>query len=238
MRGDRLKYLRERSNLTQEALSEALGRDIKQVWRWETGKVNPTSDAVVQLAEYFMVSSDYLLGLTDTPTEVTGDDISPLEREVLNAVRVMGARDLIIIIELIRIMTDENGRAQNIQRRDKPKDWMLDDDDPQEIQSSESQDKSLENRMKRAKSKNRVYTAKSVESQLETILKPLPDKTVRHLLSLAAELANTIARANPFTLSTDHWEEFSAWFDPLDIVRQKLVEECDKRGIDIDSDKK
>lgn len=234
MRGDRLKYLREQSNLTQEALAESLGRDIKQVWRWETGKVTPTSDAVVQLAEYFMVSADYLLGLTDTPTEVTAAGVYPLEREILNGLRLMRARDILIISELIRVMTDENGRAQNIKHRDKPKDWMLDDDEPQSIPLSESPG----DKLKRAKSKNRVYTAESVELQLETILKPLPDKTVKHLLSLAAELANTIAKANPFTISTDQWEDFSAWFDPLDIVRQQLVQECDKRGIDIDSKKK
>lgn len=87
MRGDRLKELRERDGHTQESLADLLGRDIKQVWRWETEKVVPSSEVIIQLAGTFNVSADYLLGLSDDPQNLPMPDLSPLERRVVKMMR-------------------------------------------------------------------------------------------------------------------------------------------------------
>lgn len=106
MRGDRLKLLREQAGYTQEALAELLGRDIKQIWRWESGKVNPTSDAIVQLSNVFKVSSDFLLGLSNTPTEIIGAELYPPEVRLIHIFRGMRIRDQFLITGLMRVMIE------------------------------------------------------------------------------------------------------------------------------------
>ncbi len=88
MRNDRLKELRERSGHTQESLAELLGKDIKQIWRWEAGKAAPSADALVDLAKALNVSTDYLLGVSDNPTtKDQPESLTVQEWEVITALR-------------------------------------------------------------------------------------------------------------------------------------------------------
>lgn len=63
--GERLKELRERSGLKRTQCGRKIGYSADTFWRWETGKAIPNGKALVDLATFFSVSTDYLLGLTD-----------------------------------------------------------------------------------------------------------------------------------------------------------------------------
>lgn len=63
--GSRLKELRERSGLKRTQCERKIGYNADTFWRWETGKIIPNGKALVDLATFFNVSIDYLLGLTD-----------------------------------------------------------------------------------------------------------------------------------------------------------------------------
>lgn len=65
---DRVFQLRKKAELTQEDLGEVLGLTHKSISTIESGKRKTTIDKLVLLAEYFHVSTDYLLGITDDPT--------------------------------------------------------------------------------------------------------------------------------------------------------------------------
>lgn len=65
--GDRIKHLREQASLSQKRLAEALGISNVQLSRYETGDRKPDPDTIRQIADYFDVSVDYLLG-RDTPS--------------------------------------------------------------------------------------------------------------------------------------------------------------------------
>ena len=65
---DRAFQLRKKAGLTQEDLGEVLGLTHKSISTVESGKRKTTIDKLVLLAEYFHVSTDYLLGITDDPT--------------------------------------------------------------------------------------------------------------------------------------------------------------------------
>lgn len=65
---DRVFQLRKKAGLTQEDLGEVLGLTHKSISTVESGKRKTTIDKLVLLAEYFHVSTDYLLGITDDPT--------------------------------------------------------------------------------------------------------------------------------------------------------------------------
>lgn len=62
----RLKALR--GDKSQEDLAAAIGETRAIVRNWELGKSEIKHPALKKLAEYFHVSTDYLLGLSDTPT--------------------------------------------------------------------------------------------------------------------------------------------------------------------------
>lgn len=61
--GDKIKLLREYSEMTQSQLARKLGITRSSVNAWEMGISVPSTQYVVELANLFKVSSDYLLGL-------------------------------------------------------------------------------------------------------------------------------------------------------------------------------
>ncbi|MDE5729783.1 MAG: helix-turn-helix domain-containing protein [Clostridia bacterium] len=63
--GERLKYLRNEKGLGQNLLAKELKLSNASISYWETGKQEPSAEALFKLAKYFNVSADYLLGLTD-----------------------------------------------------------------------------------------------------------------------------------------------------------------------------
>jgi transcriptional regulator with XRE-family HTH domain len=65
---ERLVQLRMERNLTQTDLARAMNYSRRTVGAWENGHKMPTYDSIIVLAQYFNVSGDYLLGLTDDPT--------------------------------------------------------------------------------------------------------------------------------------------------------------------------
>lgn len=87
MRGDRLKELREGERLTQKDLAERLGISEIQVHRYETGGAEPRADAVIKMAEYFNVSTDYLLGVTPERGSYFQERLEPKEARVISAWR-------------------------------------------------------------------------------------------------------------------------------------------------------
>lgn len=65
--GSRVRKLREGRNMTQTELSEILGmKTYTTVSKWEKNENFPKGKDLKKLAEIFNVTSDYLLGLTDS----------------------------------------------------------------------------------------------------------------------------------------------------------------------------
>ncbi len=88
LKGDRLRQLRQEQGYTHETLAKALGLSMKQVWRYEAGQSDPTSEVVSRMAVLFGVSADYLLGLSDSPAMNPAErSLTPRELAVLTALR-------------------------------------------------------------------------------------------------------------------------------------------------------
>ena len=62
---DRLIKLRKELNLTQEELAQKIGYTRTAISAWEIGRNEPSNTDTIKLAEYFGVSTDYLLGKSD-----------------------------------------------------------------------------------------------------------------------------------------------------------------------------
>lgn len=62
---ERIKELREERKLTMSQLAKELGIRQSTISRWERGERLPNLDAIIALAKFFKLSTDYLCGLED-----------------------------------------------------------------------------------------------------------------------------------------------------------------------------
>ena len=61
----RLKELRMERSVGQVALAASIGVSKAVVSMWETGKREPSMTSLIALANFYGVSIDYIVGLTD-----------------------------------------------------------------------------------------------------------------------------------------------------------------------------
>ena len=64
----RLRDLREDNDQTQQQVADHLHMQRSVYRRYESGERETPAWVVVKLADYYKVSTDYLLGRTDDPT--------------------------------------------------------------------------------------------------------------------------------------------------------------------------
>lgn len=99
LRGDRVKRLRDRLDISQDALGKAIGSDARAIWRYEKGKSkNPDFVVVKALAKHLNTNTDYLLGLSDDDSpELREEDLTADERSILTELRNdPGLRELVV----------------------------------------------------------------------------------------------------------------------------------------------
>lgn len=81
--GTILKQLRKSHNLTQEELGLRIGLSKAVVSKYENSMGYPTFDMLIQIADYFGVTTDYLLGIARNKTI----DVSSLNETQIETVQ-------------------------------------------------------------------------------------------------------------------------------------------------------
>lgn len=71
----RLRTLIDESGITVRSLAKDLNVSVGVLSDWQNGNKTPRGDSIMKLTEYFGVTADYLLGLTDASTIDTGNRI-------------------------------------------------------------------------------------------------------------------------------------------------------------------
>lgn len=80
--GERLKQLRQERGWSQAELAAKVGADAGQISRYENGRMTPSAEAVVKIAEVLDVTTDYLLVETSprrsphAPENILGDRLA------------------------------------------------------------------------------------------------------------------------------------------------------------------
>ena len=64
---ERLRNLRLNRNVMAKTMAENLGISYRNYQRYEKGEMDPPASKTIFLADFFNVSTDYLLGRTDNP---------------------------------------------------------------------------------------------------------------------------------------------------------------------------
>ncbi len=65
---NRLDELKTSRKLMQKQVAEGSGIPLRTYQRYENGEREPSVSTLVALADFFNVSTDYLLGRTDNPS--------------------------------------------------------------------------------------------------------------------------------------------------------------------------
>jgi len=122
--GDRIKQLRLENNLTQEEFGKIFGIVKSTVSMYESNKSTPDDELKKKIAEYFNVSLDWLMGVSDIRnpadeiTEAVEDDPELLEfwnelkqREDLKLLfkqtKKLSPKDIKQVIRIIKAIEEE-----------------------------------------------------------------------------------------------------------------------------------
>ncbi len=69
----RVKDLREDNDFTQEYIAKKLKQHITTYRRWENGETEIPTHIIIELCRMYDVSSDYMLGFTNTYKKLPRD---------------------------------------------------------------------------------------------------------------------------------------------------------------------
>ena len=79
---ERIIDLMERNNVTAAMLTREISLTNGLVYQWKTGKSKPSTEAVIKLASYFGVTTDYIL-LGKEPAVAAEPQLTENEKEIL-----------------------------------------------------------------------------------------------------------------------------------------------------------
>lgn len=123
-RGQILRQLRLARQLTQNEVAENFGISSQQTYqKYESGKTEPPYDLLCDFANFYGVSTDYLLGrtsvkqmATEEPEPFAGIDISAVEKRIIEKYTALDKDMRAICIEVFRqlsgVVITENGEVQ------------------------------------------------------------------------------------------------------------------------------
>ena len=88
----RLKQLRKSKNLSQQALADLLGISQQSINKYENHSVEPDIRTLMDMADVFGTSVDYLIGHTDLPRRI--EQVTPFHLNGEEALLVESWRQL------------------------------------------------------------------------------------------------------------------------------------------------
>ncbi len=106
--GARIKEARLKVGLTQKQVSELVGVSPHAVWSWESGKMKPTPEHLLELAYQCETSTDWLLGRDVVEAEILKEaDVS-----FRNAIEGLPMEDIESIMNFIRFVREQRRRTE------------------------------------------------------------------------------------------------------------------------------
>ena len=90
---ERILNLLEQSGESARKVEVNAGLSNASFQAWRNGRNKPSADAIIKLAKYFGVSTDYLLGLSEERTASTTPSLSSNEQELLHLFNKLSPED-------------------------------------------------------------------------------------------------------------------------------------------------
>ena len=103
---ERIKNLRQENNLSQGALANKINSSQKIIDYWEKGASEPKANFIIALADYFGVTSDYLLGREDDLGNVNiNSNLTEEEKILLTAYNKADGKDKETLLTFAKFLT-------------------------------------------------------------------------------------------------------------------------------------
>ena len=99
---DRLKSLRASKKISQKDFAQALKVSQQTVASWESGRTEPSNTALKEIADYFNVSADYLLGCDTVKAPALSDEQTTLLKD-FDALNSAGRKLLVGVLNSLRV---------------------------------------------------------------------------------------------------------------------------------------
>lgn len=107
--GAKIKDLLGDRDKKQKALAKALNLHESTLSNYITQRTEPPLEVLAQVASYFSVTADYLLGLTDDPAPPF--PVTAEERELLNRYRALTGAQRELVDRGVELMEKQNRRG-------------------------------------------------------------------------------------------------------------------------------
>lgn len=105
----RIKQLRKEKGITQENLSAMIGISQVTVSEYENGRNYPGAENLVKIADFFGVSTDYLLERSDIRGTLRPGEYTEDETELLNNYRSLPPSERAMVRAYLQALTDRRG---------------------------------------------------------------------------------------------------------------------------------
>ena len=109
--GAKIKDLIDDRDIKQKALAKYLNMSESTLSNYVTGRNEIPLAVLVQIADYFHVTTDYLLGRTEEQAEPF--PVSQGERAMLTDFRALSREQKELIVQNLRLMRSQNERRQH-----------------------------------------------------------------------------------------------------------------------------
>ena len=113
----RLYELRKERNLTQDDIANAIKTTRTNIGRWEKNLNEPSASFVVLLANFFEVSTDYLLGREDDFGNINiqknSSELTSEEKELLENYRSLPYQEKAQASEYVNFLSQRRENKQN-----------------------------------------------------------------------------------------------------------------------------
>lgn len=148
MFSERLRELRNEKEISQKELAAELFVSQQTVAKWETDRSTPNPEMISKIAQYFEVSSDYLLGISNLKSAAVKNSEAADENKKMSVLNKKDERQIEKILERAKKeLTSQEG--------------LMFDGDPASPEAIESILSAMELGLQAAKMKNKEkYTPK------------------------------------------------------------------------------
>lgn len=106
----RLKELRESKGLSQKALAAILSVSQGTIGNWESGIREPNFEMVQRLADYFRVTTDYLLGISDKRT--LNEELDEVEFALRDGTKRLTRKKKEALLSYLRFLEQEEEKGE------------------------------------------------------------------------------------------------------------------------------
>ena len=102
---NRVKELRKELKLTQEDFAEQFGYTRTAISAWEIGRNEPSSTDMVKLANFFNVSTDYLLGKSNIRNAEKELENTSNNSEILSYCNQLNEKGKQTLTDYVKVLT-------------------------------------------------------------------------------------------------------------------------------------